>query len=89
MWCLVDEVSCINTNHLDTKTLSSRNTQLAVFLNVVHIHSLPLVNGSLIDTFWIDLSEELTESNTIIKYMEKSIILNIHWDSVCKICIIL
>lgn len=89
MWLLLDEIVRINTNHFNTKTLCSSDTHLKIFYNFVDIHIFLSVDSSGIKALVINSHHELTEHNTIIKNMEKRVIIDFHWKQFLAVLIIL
>ena len=84
---LLNEVSGVDTNHLDSKTFAGSNTHVKIFFNLIDIHVLLSVQGSGIKAVWGNGHDQFTKSESIIKDMEKSVIGKIHWNLILAVLV--
>lgn len=75
MRSLLNEVSGVDTNHLESKTFAGSNCHVEVFFDLIHIHVLLSIQGSGIKAVWVNSHDYFTKSETVIENMEKSIII--------------
>ena len=58
---LVDEVRGSDTNHLDTKTLTSSDGELQILLDLIHVQLTLVVDSSEVDGILINVIEKLAK----------------------------
>lgn len=86
---LIDEISGIDTNQFDSKTLSSGQTHIDVTLNLENTHRSLLDERTSIDDVVLDLEQHLVHGDTIVETMEDIFRVWIHGETILQVFVTL